>query len=545
MSHYIVFCRYCGRKNYGASYAEASDCACRGGRASTTRASNETDCVFRGQEISRQVCPSCRGHVEVKVFACKVHGQCTLYKAIDNMACCATCLDRRSSPASATSEIAEVADGEACDVLAKLVTIIVVSFKRFNCLAALLRSIRANYPQLRVIVADQSGEEAETNELAQWCRKHPQVEWLSLPYDCGLSAARNAAVAKVRTPFTWLMDDDFVVLPSTDAVATLRLLVAEVKDAVLAAGPIYDLGTKCVHDWAGTITVLPGSPPVVRAGPPWPWQRSERGTLWRPTGRFLNSFIAKTDVLRRIRWHDDVKISGEHRLFLADMAVARLLCIVTPALTLAHQADRRADKNYLALRARKQWYNTSDYRFVETDDWRANEEPAPLPALDRPSRGVVVLTPGHTGSRVVARLLSAMGWHIPNGDPVFGEAADVRAINQRIFYGEHVPMAELRSTAQAWPRPWVIKDPRLSEYLDLWLPVLVPDAPLLLLLERDLEAVKQSFEKRNEPVEVLHRRLKMIEHHWNYWPWEKRRIRFEDVCTAWERLPEPSVEQYS
>ena len=42
----------------------------------------------------KQLCPSCRGHVELKVYSCALHGECTLQKAIPGTRCCASCDDR-------------------------------------------------------------------------------------------------------------------------------------------------------------------------------------------------------------------------------------------------------------------------------------------------------------------------------------------------------------------------------------------------------------------------------------------------------------------
>lgn len=38
-------------------------------------------CVHLGAETRRVGCPTCQGTVQLKVFACAVHGECTLAKA--------------------------------------------------------------------------------------------------------------------------------------------------------------------------------------------------------------------------------------------------------------------------------------------------------------------------------------------------------------------------------------------------------------------------------------------------------------------------------
>jgi hypothetical protein len=56
-------------------------------------------CVHLGAPTGETVqCPSCRGRVELKLFACAVHGRCTQGKAAPGVACCAGCPDRTARP---------------------------------------------------------------------------------------------------------------------------------------------------------------------------------------------------------------------------------------------------------------------------------------------------------------------------------------------------------------------------------------------------------------------------------------------------------------
>lgn len=51
-------------------------------------------CHHLGAEIRREDCTGCKGkRTQIKVFACAVHGECTLGKKLDGLACCAGCKD--------------------------------------------------------------------------------------------------------------------------------------------------------------------------------------------------------------------------------------------------------------------------------------------------------------------------------------------------------------------------------------------------------------------------------------------------------------------
>ena len=56
-------------------------------------------CIHLGSQIDSVKCPSCRGSVTLKVFACEVHGRCTIQKRVDTeTACCSACSDYESKP---------------------------------------------------------------------------------------------------------------------------------------------------------------------------------------------------------------------------------------------------------------------------------------------------------------------------------------------------------------------------------------------------------------------------------------------------------------
>jgi len=80
------------------------------------------------------------------------------------------------------------------------VTLIVKTFERPQCLSRLIYSIKLKYPDLRIIVADDSKES----------KKIVGIEHLRMPYDSGVSAGRNLALSKVDTPFVVTLDDDFI-----------------------------------------------------------------------------------------------------------------------------------------------------------------------------------------------------------------------------------------------------------------------------------------------------------------------------------------------
>lgn len=50
-------------------------------------------CMHRGEVLRIVDCPTCRGRVGVKVFACQLHEQCTIAMQVANITCCGTCAE--------------------------------------------------------------------------------------------------------------------------------------------------------------------------------------------------------------------------------------------------------------------------------------------------------------------------------------------------------------------------------------------------------------------------------------------------------------------
>lgn len=54
-------------------------------------------CVHRGNELRTTECESCNGRVLLKVFACEVHGECTVQRRVGETAVCLNCHEYQPS----------------------------------------------------------------------------------------------------------------------------------------------------------------------------------------------------------------------------------------------------------------------------------------------------------------------------------------------------------------------------------------------------------------------------------------------------------------
>ena len=90
-------CRLCWLYHHDLDYRELWD-----SQSPTAAAAGPLACRHRGSTTGETVvCPSCRGAVTLKLFACAIHGRCTQARAAAGIPCCATCVDRAPQPTSA------------------------------------------------------------------------------------------------------------------------------------------------------------------------------------------------------------------------------------------------------------------------------------------------------------------------------------------------------------------------------------------------------------------------------------------------------------
>jgi glycosyltransferase involved in cell wall biosynthesis len=85
-------CLSCG-KEIESSDKIAHDCQGRRSKPAKT----DISCIHRGDEVRRVICDSCGGRkVELKVFACALHKECTLGKPQPGLRSCTKCADREA-----------------------------------------------------------------------------------------------------------------------------------------------------------------------------------------------------------------------------------------------------------------------------------------------------------------------------------------------------------------------------------------------------------------------------------------------------------------
>src|SRR3990167_3065330 len=211
------------------------------------------------------------------------------------------------------------------------VTIAIKTFERQHCLRLLLGSIRKFYPDINIIIADDS--RAPYPEISE--SFGPNINHMCLDYDQGLSYGRNAMVRACDTDYILIIDDDFVF----DERTRIEELYKTINDGYDIVAGAIELNREIKH-FEGDFVVFD----------------SGLHLLHKPTSTVLpvdlvfNFFLAKTQAFRFSPWDNQFNMV-EHIDFFWSAKKAGLKVAYNPKVIVQHSQQR--PKDYAKLRKRR------------------------------------------------------------------------------------------------------------------------------------------------------------------------------------------------
>ncbi|XP_046936371.1 beta-1,4 N-acetylgalactosaminyltransferase 2 [Lynx rufus] len=204
--------------------------------------------------------------------------------------------------------------------LRDLVTIATKTFLRPHKLMTMLRSIREFYPDLTVIVADDSKEPLKI--------KDDHVEYYTMPFGKGWFAGRNLAISQVTTKYVLWVDDDFLFNDKTKIEVLVDVLEKTELDVVGGSvlGNVFQFklllerspNGDCLHRRPGSFGPLDGFPRCV------------------VTSGVVNFFLAHTERLQRVGFDPRLRRVAHSEFFIDGLG--SLLVGSCPEVIIGHQA---------------------------------------------------------------------------------------------------------------------------------------------------------------------------------------------------------------
>jgi hypothetical protein len=202
------------------------------------------------------------------------------------------------------------------DALLNELTVLVKTFERPRILRRFIGSVRRFYPDVRVIVVDDSRKPEPLEGL----------ETITLPYDSGVSVGRNELVRHARTDFVLLLDDDFVFYRHTRLGPALEAMKRH---------PEIDI-------MGGQLINLPfyRRLPLSLEGPLYPTSALPRVPIGSTIGGFTVAakvpifFLARRERLELVPWDTKANRSGHADFFTR--ALGLLTTVYNPWLRCLH-----------------------------------------------------------------------------------------------------------------------------------------------------------------------------------------------------------------
>ncbi|XP_067284764.1 beta-1,4 N-acetylgalactosaminyltransferase 1-like [Pseudorasbora parva] len=205
------------------------------------------------------------------------------------------------------------------------VTIITKTFMRYKELDILIQSIRKFYPNIKIIVADDSlmPEHVSGNN----------IEHYIMPPAQGWFAGRNLALSQLTTKYFLWVDDDFVFLKESriesfveimEAIPDLDVLGGEVSGEQFYFTLEYDEGDK-----------EGGCLKRIKGGIHQPLKHHDGCYL---VDGVINYFLAKTEAVQRIGFDPFLKRVGHTEFFIDGLG--KLLVASCKGLSIGHQTHR-------------------------------------------------------------------------------------------------------------------------------------------------------------------------------------------------------------
>lgn len=116
------------------------------------------------------------------------------------------------------------------------ISICVATVRRPYCIQRFINSVRANFPEIPIIVGDQE----KPNQYLHAYYEAAGAKVVYVGQDAGVGVARHAAIAKVQTEYILFCDDDFIFSNETQLDAPLQILEHD-RDIDIVGGAVRDL----------------------------------------------------------------------------------------------------------------------------------------------------------------------------------------------------------------------------------------------------------------------------------------------------------------
>lgn len=220
--------------------------------------------------------------------------------------------------------------------MAEKVTVIFKSFERQKFARQLYKNIRSYYPDIKIIIADDSEKPLEL--------EGENLEVINLPFNSGLSYGIIKALERVKTPYVIRLDDDELLTPFSNFHKHLSFLEREDRVDLVAVSFRQALRSRSLEETAESFY----KQDMRNAYKPLIIPHKTKIEDYFVVGKPPNIFIARTDSLRKVGYDKNIRMIDHHEFFLR--ASGEIVSCFEPCSFVYHRHDF-SDKHYLKYRS--------------------------------------------------------------------------------------------------------------------------------------------------------------------------------------------------
>jgi GT2 family glycosyltransferase len=220
-----------------------------------------------------------------------------------------------------------------------MLTAIINNFIRKPYTKKCVESLREHYPWVEIIIGNSDKPDKELEEFA----KRHNCTYLELPFDCGITAARNLMLKKVKTPYILVGDDDFAYTKESNLENMVKLMdVADLCGGRVREGDIKNYQAHMEFKDESLIYT-----PLELKN-----YDEYEGIRYKPCDLTFNFFVAKRTIPK---WDDKIKIAYEHSDYFLTLKEKGYKVVFTPDSIVDHkpQVDGFDASTYAIFRDRK------------------------------------------------------------------------------------------------------------------------------------------------------------------------------------------------
>jgi len=234
------------------------------------------------------------------------------------------------------------------------IAIIIPTFIRENKVTECIKSALQVYPEgmIRIYVGDQSDVISESMlEFYKELQSKGHV-FIKLPFNCGLSYARNFLISQTKSePYIMIIDDDFIFTPKTDLSKFIDVL-EEKESHGIAGGCIENR-----YHYAGWLEYLPSIQKILKIdifsvpqtiNLTTEYNYKQRKIAYYYSDIVLNFFLAKKEIFKDIQWDNNLPLveHTDYMLRLKQLNKWRVCYVPEVSINHSSHANEENYKNY-------------------------------------------------------------------------------------------------------------------------------------------------------------------------------------------------------